>query len=136
MWVPVYIGSVLVLMGGANNKGLIAVGAAMICASFIAAVWLALGPWRDRSRPPWYTWAILAGAVVYAVIALGAGITSGWRYAVAGVLAAIVPLTALALTLAMHRRGVLGTADAEPRVVTDERETLERLKRSEPRPHY
>jgi anti-sigma-K factor RskA len=51
---------------------------------------------------------------------------SGWRYAVAGVLAGIVPLTALALTLAMHRRGVLGTPDAEP-VVTDERE---------PRPHY
>jgi hypothetical protein len=66
---------------------------------------------------------------VYAVIGLAAGITAGWRYAVAAVLAAVIPLTALALLLAMNRlKTVLPVDDEEADEVRDEGELLEPLK--------
>jgi hypothetical protein len=46
-------------------------------------------------------------------MAVGAA-ADGWQYAVAALLAGVVPLTALSLTLAMFRKGVLGDPHEPP----------------------
>jgi hypothetical protein len=65
-------------------------------------------------RPQWFWWALGVGAAAYVLMAVGAA-ADGWQYAVAALLAGVVPLTALSLVLAMLRKGILG-ASGEPRL--------------------
>jgi hypothetical protein len=126
------VGSLLVLMGGARSKPLLIAGGVLVAASFAVSLWLALGPERDRPRPRWFWWALGVGVAAYVVMALG-GALDDWQFAIAAVFAAIVPLTALSLVLAMFRERVLPHRDeeviGEPRV-THEVADLERTKRS------
>jgi hypothetical protein len=109
----VYVASVLILMGGAHSTPLLVVGGALIVVTFAISLWLAFGHHDAGPRPRWFWWALGVGAGAYVLMAVGAA-ADGWQYAVAALLAGVVPLTALSLTLAMLRKGILGDPREPP----------------------
>lgn len=119
LWVPVYVASVLILMGGADSTPLLVVGAALIVLSFAASLWLAFGHPRADPRPRWFWWALGVGGGAYVLMAVGAA-ADGWQYTLAALLAGVVPLTALSLVLAMYRKGIFGEP-SEPRLARRQR---------------
>jgi hypothetical protein len=107
IWPLISIASLLILMGSAGNAALVAVGLALALMAFAVAVWLAFG---DRSRGPRPRFAYVvfgAFSVIYLVGAV-AGAFVGWEYALAAILAGVIPLTAVSLIIAT------ATAKTEP----------------------
>jgi hypothetical protein len=99
LWPLISIASLLILMGSAGHPAMVAVGLVLALVAFAAAVWLAFG---DRSRGPRPTFAYVAfGAfsLIYVVGAI-AGAFVGWEYALAAILAGVIPLTAVSLIIA------------------------------------
>jgi peptidoglycan/LPS O-acetylase OafA/YrhL len=103
LWLPVYVGSLFILMGlGPWDPAALAVGLALIIPTAAIAVWLALRAPARRPAPRGYKLALAAligGYVVAAIVALSVG----WEYAVAALLAGLLPMTALSLMSASLR---------------------------------
>jgi hypothetical protein len=92
--------SLLILMGLGRFKPLpLALGILLAVITFGAAVRLATRRWEGGRPPPMVTWSLAGATAFYAVAALAAGL-AGPQYAVAALLASVIPTTALSLLLA------------------------------------
>jgi hypothetical protein len=98
------VASLLILMGGSGKTDtrLLVAGSVLAVAGLGAALYLALGRWPGRPRPPEVRWAIGGVVLFYALMALAAA-TAGPAYGFAGLAAGVFPITALALLVATTR---------------------------------
>jgi hypothetical protein len=101
LWLPVYIASELILLGSHHRWSLLAAGGALALIAFLSSLWLALHG-DDSPRPRWFFWAIGGVALCYVPPAVAAG-SLGVTWAVGALAAAIIPMTAVSLTLAVIR---------------------------------
>jgi hypothetical protein len=98
------VASLLILMGGApgdHDEELVA-GATIALVVFVAALYLALRGLPGKPAQRSLLRPMVGLAAFYALCALAAG-TAGPAYALAGLLAGVIPLTALALMVATAR---------------------------------
>jgi hypothetical protein len=102
IWPLISVGSVFILMGSAGNRTLFIIGVALMLVAFGIALFLALGR-RTGPRPAGVYWVLGGFATIYVVAAVVGGATLGWAYAVAAILAGVIPLTAFALIIATVR---------------------------------
>jgi hypothetical protein len=102
VWLLVYVGSVLVLMGS-QRSDFLGVGLALILVALGVAVHLAVRAEPRRPRPTIVA-AALGGVAAWYVVAAIAAAPLGPDYALAALLAGAIPMTATALWLATARR--------------------------------
>jgi hypothetical protein len=102
LWLPMYVASVFILIGGRGHWVVLGVGIAVALVTCVLAVYLALKRWPNRPRPRLFVWAI-GGVVALYVIAGVVGAAVDLSYGIAAVLAVTFPLTAVALLLALMR---------------------------------
>jgi hypothetical protein len=103
LWLPVYLGSELILLGSHRRWGMLAAGMALALIAFAASLWMAVGRGAKGPRPGWF-WAAIGGVALWYVLAAIAAATAGVQYAAAAVAAGIVPMTAVSLWLAVVRQ--------------------------------
>src|SRR4051812_32532879 len=90
VWLLVYVGSVLVLMGSQRWDLLIA-GIALISSAFLLGVHLAQRPREGQARPPVYRWTMVGLATFYGGLAIVALVLLGYAYALAVLLGGLIP---------------------------------------------
>jgi peptidoglycan/LPS O-acetylase OafA/YrhL len=105
LWILVYVASVLILNGGHPSwrPGELLAGLALAAIAFLVSLYLAAGPWPGRARPRTLYWFIGFTAACYVVIAVAAAIFLGGHVALAALAAAVIPLTAVTLWVAVVR---------------------------------
>lgn len=105
LWLLVYVGSLLILNGSHGNWDplQLALGIGLPVIACGLALYLAAGPWEGRPKLRGAYWLIGGTFAFYAVSALAAIIFLGPAEATAVLLAALIPLTAVALWLAGAR---------------------------------
>jgi hypothetical protein len=105
LWLPVYVGSLLILNGahGSRDTGELIAGIGLAVVACCLAMYLALGPWREHPRPTGLLWAIAGVIVFYVVCAVAADIFAGRDAALATLLAGVFPLTAVSIWIALAR---------------------------------
>jgi hypothetical protein len=110
LWVPVYIGSLLILNGGHPgwSTGQLVAGIGMVALACGLATYLAIGPWPGRPRPTGLGWALAGVGAFYAVLATAAAAFVGPEAALATLLAGVIPLTAVSLWIAHARAKTTG----------------------------
>jgi hypothetical protein len=104
LWVFMYVASLFILIGGTGDGRppfLIAGGvvALIVCG---VSVYLATRGAADRPGHRSFDWALAGVALFYIAVAIAAG-AAGPEYALAGIAAGIIPLTATALLVATAR---------------------------------
>jgi hypothetical protein len=119
LWLPVYIGSVFVLMGS-HKAGLLAVGAAALLTAFAGALYLALREEPGRPRRARFV-PVLAGVIVIYVVAAIAAAPLGPEYAVAALVAGVIPTTAVAIMIATSREKSVESDDGLHDTAADDR---------------
>jgi uncharacterized membrane protein YuzA (DUF378 family) len=104
LWPLMTAASLLILAGASGDwrPGLLVAGAALALVVFGLSFYLATRGQRDRPRPPIVNWA-MAGLAAFYLVAAVAGATAGPKYAVAALAAAVVPMSALCLLIALMR---------------------------------
>jgi hypothetical protein len=104
LWVIVYVASLFILMGGAqgNHTGELIAGIVLVLIAFGEAMYLATRGVPGAARPWQVRLPLAALALFYILCAVAAG-TAGPAYAVAGLAAGLIPLTALCLLVATAR---------------------------------
>jgi hypothetical protein len=120
LWIPIFIGSELILNGG-NGKidpAQVAVGAALIVLSFALTVKVLLERRPGRPQRGSFFAAIAAVVAFYVLCAIVAGALNGFGYTVAVLLAGIVPATAVALAVALAREKTVEDEDGRMRETT------------------
>jgi drug/metabolite transporter (DMT)-like permease len=118
------IASLLIVAGsvGRWRPGLVIAGLGIAVAVCAMAAYLALGR-RGGPRPP-TVWLGVGGLVLFYVLVAAAAGLAGTEYAIAGLVAGVIPLAALCLLLATMRRKTVeaggqlrdasGDADEDP----------------------
>lgn len=101
LWLPVYVGSVFVLMGS-YKAGLLIVGVASLLLALCGALYLALRRERGRPRPARFL-PVLGGLAAFYLLAAALAAPLGARYAIAALLAGAIPTTAVAIVVATTR---------------------------------
>jgi hypothetical protein len=102
VWLLIYVGSVLAVMG-TRRFDLLVAGIAVIVVACAVAVWLATRPEPRRPRPRVVPFA-LGGVAAFYLVAAAVAATDEPEFAVATLVAGAIPLTAVALVLATARR--------------------------------
>jgi hypothetical protein len=100
------LASLFILRGSSGHwrPGMLIAGIALALITFALALYLALRPLPGREgRNPKLMWPLVALGLWYLALAAAASL-AGPGYAVAGLLAGLIPLTGLALMLAVARR--------------------------------
>jgi hypothetical protein len=101
LWLPVYVGSVFVLMGS-HERNLLIVGLASVLLACCGALYLALR--REPGRPRRSRFIAVLGAVAaFYVVAAVLAAPLGAQYAIAALLAGVIPTTAVAIVIATAR---------------------------------
>jgi hypothetical protein len=101
VWILVYVGSIFVLMGS-QRFSLLVVGLGIIALAFGIALHLASR--REPGRPPPAPlWAILGGIALFYLVAAAVAAPLGAAYAIAALLASLIPMTAVTLAFATAR---------------------------------
>jgi peptidoglycan/LPS O-acetylase OafA/YrhL len=105
LWVPVYIGSLLVLNGGHPDwrPGELAAGIGLVVLAAAVSTYLALRPWPGRPSPAGVSWLVFGVLGFYMVCAIVAGAFAGPGAGLATLLAGLVPLTAVSIWVAHMR---------------------------------
>jgi drug/metabolite transporter (DMT)-like permease len=106
LWLCVFIGSLLILNGshGKADTGELIAGIALALVAFGLSLYLALGPWPGAAEPPRPGRWLVAGVLLfYLVAAIAALVFVGVGFAVATLLAALIPGTAAAAWVATVR---------------------------------
>jgi hypothetical protein len=119
LWLPVYIGSVFVLMGSHKSQ-LLAIGSAALLTAFTGALYLALRKEPGRPRPARFVPA-LAAMIAFYVIAAVVAAPLGPEYAVAALLAGVIPTTAVAIMIATGRAKSVESDDRLHDTASDDR---------------
>jgi len=104
VWPLVYVASLLILVGGSgrSDPAFLVSGVVLALAACGVSLFLALRGRGDRPRPPIVNWAI-GGLLGFYVLVAAAAAAAGPEYAVAGLLAGVIPLTGLCLLIALTR---------------------------------
>jgi hypothetical protein len=113
LWVPVYVGSLLILNGGHPDwaPGQLALGIGLVVLACALATYLALGPWPGRPRPAGMGWVFAGVTGFYGVTAIAAGAFVGPDAGLATLLAGVIPLTAVSIWVAHTRVKTAGRED-------------------------
>jgi hypothetical protein len=119
LWLPMYVASELILLGSHGRWGLLAAGGALALIAFISSLRLALGG-DDKPRPRWFYWAIGGVALCYVPAAVAAS-ALGVNWAAGALAAAVIPMTAVSLTLAVTRAKT-GSTEAGLRDISGDRD--------------
>jgi hypothetical protein len=120
IWVMVVVGSLLLVVGynGADvSVPALVLGGLLVLGATGLAFFLAFGTWGGRPQVTGVSWMIPA-AVVFAVLCAVAGLASGAEYAVAMLIAGLIPLTAATLITATTRAKTVGDEDDGRRETT------------------
>jgi hypothetical protein len=158
LWLCVSVGSLLVLIGydGAEtHPAALIAGLGLIAAGALGSLWLAFRGLRDHPSIRGVAWLVPATLAFYVICAIAASVAGG-AYAVAAMVAGLIPLTAVALLTATARvktawdgdglgdrsaesddpfRGI-GADSATPLGDTPEHSTAERVTQPRPRPRH
>jgi hypothetical protein len=102
LWVFMYVASLFILIGGTDNgrPPFLIAGGAIALTVCALSVYLATRGHTDRDRP--FDRALAGVALLYLAMAIGAS-AAGPEYALAGIAAGVIPLTATALMVATVR---------------------------------
>jgi peptidoglycan/LPS O-acetylase OafA/YrhL len=115
LWLCIAVGSLLLLVGWngteTNPQALIP-GIVLIAAGVVGSLWLAFGRWGDRPSNAGVTWLVPATVVFYVLCALAA-LAAGGTYAVAAIVAGLIPLTAVTLITATSRAKTVRHGDGQ-----------------------
>jgi hypothetical protein len=110
LWLCVSVGSLLVLIGydGAEtHPAALIAGLGLIVAGALGSLWLAFWAWRDHPSIRGVVWLVPATLAFYVICAIAASLAGG-AYAVATMVAGLIPLTAVALLTATARAKTAG----------------------------
>jgi hypothetical protein len=112
VWPLMSLASLYILIGtsGTWKPTAFVVGVVLALVTFGLALSMAIGPLRGRPDDRKLFWPMIALAAWYVALAAAAGLAGPW-YAVAGLAAGIIPLSALSLMLAVARRKTVLTED-------------------------
>jgi hypothetical protein len=104
VWPLVTFANLLILTGSSGRwePGFLVAGILPLLAVCALSRYLAAREWSDRARPPIVRWAMLGLLGFYLLVIAAAGL-AGPEYAVAGLLAGLILLTALCLLIALAR---------------------------------
>jgi hypothetical protein len=102
LWPLVSVASLLILMGSTGNAGQVLAGAALALVAFGTSVYLALSRRDGRPRPREALWPLLGLGGFYVLCAIAAA-AAGPVYAIAALAAGVIPMTALAIMVAVAR---------------------------------
>jgi hypothetical protein len=106
LWLPVYVGSLLILNGahGKSDALQLVLGIGLAFIAWCIALYLAVGRWRDTQPPDrGLLWLIGGVAAFYVVSAVAAAVFAGTGAGIATALAGIIPMTAAAIVVATTR---------------------------------
>jgi hypothetical protein len=110
LWLCISIGSLLLAVGWNGTTvhpvALIA-GIVLILAGALGSVWAAFGQWGDRPQGVGVAWLVPATVAFYILCALLA-LVAGGKYAVAAIVAGLIPFTAATLLTATARSKTVG----------------------------
>jgi hypothetical protein len=122
LWVPVYIGSLLILNGGHPGWDPVelAVGIGLVIIACALATYLALGRRAEGPPPGGLRWPIGGVAAFYVVTATLAGTFAGPGAGIATLLAGVIPLTAVAIWVAHVRQRTAVPAAGDPLELDEE----------------
>jgi hypothetical protein len=113
LWFCIAAGSLLALVGynGADlNPVALVLGIVLILTGAIGSLWMAFGRWGHRPQVRGVAWLIPAGVVFYLLCAIAASVAGG-KYAVAAIVAGLIPFTAATLLTATARAKTVGDGD-------------------------
>jgi hypothetical protein len=118
LWLFVYVGSLLVLMGS-QRRDLGGIGLTCLLIALGIAVYLSARP--EPGRPSARAAVpVLGGLAVFYIVCAIVASQAGSGYALAGLLAATVPMTAAAVMFATARRHTVAEPDGHQRDVSTE----------------
>jgi hypothetical protein len=125
LWLPVFVGSLFVLLGATGPDALLVAGAGLIAIAFITAIALAVRPSPDGPRPRGAIWALAGVGAFYVIGAVVAGASLGIEYGLVALAAGAVPATAVAIMIAAMRVKTEGDGDRlDDATATDGDDTL------------
>jgi hypothetical protein len=107
------LASELILMGSDGRWGMLVAGGVLALVAFGVSLRLALGDASDRPRPPWLGWAVAGVAGFYVLIAAAAA-SAGPEYAAVGLMAGVIPMTAVSLMVAALRSKTVASDEGRP----------------------
>jgi hypothetical protein len=110
LWLCISVGSLLLLVGwnGADrNTPALVVGIVLIVAGVAGSLWAAFGRHRDRPQVGGIAWLVPATLAFYVLCAIAASV-AGEEYAVAAIVAGLIPFTAATLLTATTRSKTAG----------------------------
>jgi hypothetical protein len=103
LWLFVYVASELILLGSHGRWALLVAGGALALLAFLSALRLALRRHDRHPRAQWFYWAVGGVALCYVPSAIAAS-ALGVEWAAGALAAAIIPMTAVSLLLAVVRQ--------------------------------
>jgi hypothetical protein len=113
LWLCIAGGSLLLLVGWngtqTHTPALVA-GIVLIVTGVVGSLWMAFGRWGDRPQVGGVAWLVPATVLFFVVCALLA-LVAGGKYAVAAVVAGLIPFTAATLLTATSRSKTIGGDD-------------------------
>jgi hypothetical protein len=114
LWPLMSLASLLILRGGTPKVGdwALVAGGAIALVVLALSIYLATASWPGRPRTPAMNWAII-GATLFYLAAAAAAAAGGTGYAIAGLAAGVIPISALALIVATARATTLATEYAQ-----------------------
>jgi hypothetical protein len=108
LWILVYIGSELVIMGGRGRWELLVPGFVLCATAFTAGLYYATRPEPGNPRPAWFWWAIGGLLAIYLLQAIAAAyVDADWFFP--AFLAGTIPGSALVFMLATIRQKTVVT---------------------------
>jgi hypothetical protein len=122
LWLCIAVGSLLLLVGynGADfNPQAFFPGLVLIVAGAAGSLWLAFGRWGHRPQVTGVAWLIPATVAFYVLCAIAASLAGG-AYAVAAMVAGLIPLTAATLITATARAKTVDDGDGRRETTAEE----------------
>jgi hypothetical protein len=114
----------LLLLVGYNGPHLsipaLILGGILVVGAVVIAFALAFGRWGDRPSATGVAWMIPATLVFYVICAIAGGVASGAKYAVAALVAGLIPLTAATLLTATTRSKTVAGDGGREETTADE----------------
>jgi hypothetical protein len=105
LWLCIAAGSLFLLVGWNGtvmHTPALVIGIVLILTGALGAVWMAFGRWSERPQVGGVAWLVPATVAFYIACAI-AGLAAGHKYAIAAIVAGLIPFTAVTLLTATVR---------------------------------